>query len=78
MHYNASDVMGFAGGFTFGMVQAGFQINTKCEEHPGFGVPNCEANRHLLGDNWFTQIGPQESWEVMPDTAVVFGNPPCS
>ena len=76
--YRATDVMSFAGGFTLGMVQAGFELNAKRELPGGFGVPSCEANRHLLGDNWKAQVGPAESWEVMSGTEVVFGNPPCS
>lgn len=69
--------MGFAGGFTLGMVQAGLELIGKREEKPGFGVPNCEANRHLLGNNWKTQIGDEPSWDVI-DAEVCAGNPPCS
>lgn len=75
--YRATDVMGFAGGFTLGMVQAGFTLKAKRELPGGFGVANCEANRALLGNDWLSQVGPSESWEVMPSD-VVFGNPPCS
>lgn len=70
--------MGFAGGFTLGTVQAGFELVGKREMPGGFGVPNCEANRHLLGDGWESQVGPPESWEGVGDVAYVFGNPPCS
>jgi hypothetical protein len=75
--YRAIDALGFAGGFTLGMVQAGFELAAKREMPGGFGVPNCEANRALLGDSWRTQVGAPESWEVV-DAEVVFGNPPCS
>lgn len=75
--YRAIDALGFAGGFTLGMVQAGFELVAKREMPGGFGVANCEANRHLLGNNWRTQISAPEAWEVMP-ADVVFGNPPCS
>lgn len=78
MSYRAVDVMGFAGGFTLGMAQAGFQLAGKREMKGGFGVANCEANRHLLGNDWQAQVGPAESWEVVSGTDVVFGNPPCS
>lgn len=79
MGYRAVDVMGFAGGFTLGMVQAGFELVGKCELPGGFGVPNCEANRHLLGNEWRSHVGdPATTWPVLPDTDVVFGNPPCS
>jgi site-specific DNA-cytosine methylase len=77
MRYDACDVMGFAGGFTLGMVQAGFHLVGKKELPGGFGVRNCEANRHLLGDDWRAQIAPGEEWTYEP-THVVFGNPPCS
>lgn len=70
--------MGFAGGFTLGMTQAGFELAGKRELPGGFGIANCLANRHLLGTQWEAQVGLPESWEVMPDTQVVFGNPPCS
>lgn len=75
--YRAVDVLGFAGGFTLGVVQAGFELAAK-RELMDFGVANCEANRHLLGRKWKAQVGPWESWEVMPNTPLVFGNPPCS
>lgn len=74
----AVDVYGFAGGFTLGMVQAGFELIAKKENAQGFGAANCEANRTLLGNNWKTQKSPATQWEVMPDAQVVFGNPPCS
>jgi site-specific DNA-cytosine methylase len=75
--YDAVDVMGFAGGFTLGMVQAGFHLVGKKELPGGFGVANCEANRHLLGNDWQTQIAPGEDWTAL-SADVVFGNPPCS
>jgi hypothetical protein len=75
--YRAIDCMGFAGGFTLGVVQAGFELVAKREMRGGFGVPNCEANRHLLGTNWQAQACDPADWEVMP-AELVFGNPPCS
>lgn len=79
MTHTAVDCMGFAGGFTLGMVQAGFELVGKRELPGGFGVANCEANRHLLGNSWKTQVGPAETWEVISNTEVgaLFGNPPC-
>jgi site-specific DNA-cytosine methylase len=59
------------------MVQAGYDLIAKCELTGGFGVPNCEANRHLLGRGWRAHVGPEDSWPVVP-ADVVFGNPPCS
>lgn len=69
--------MGFAGGFTLGMVQAGFTLVGKRELRGGFGVKNCEVNRHLLGDRWHAEEGDHDTWSVT-DADVVFGNPPCS
>src|ERR1035437_767860 len=56
MTLDAIDCQGFAGGFTLGAVQAGFRLVGK-REHPGaFGVASCEANRHLLGNDWQTEV----------------------
>lgn len=74
----AVDVYGFAGGFTLGMVQSGWELIAKREEKPGFGVKNLEANRHLLPGRWAAQVADPSEWEVMPEAEVVFGNPPCS
>ena len=73
----AIDCQGFAGGFTMGTVQAGFTLVGKRELPGGFGVPSCEANRHLLGDQWETQVSRWDEWEPKP-VEYVFGNPPCS
>lgn len=75
--HTAMDVQGFAGGFTLGMVNAGFELVGKAEMKGAFGAANCEANRHLLGNKWDLQVGPQESWENR-GAEIVFGNPPCS
>lgn len=77
MNVRAIDVMGFAGGFTLGAVQAGFELVGKREEEGGFGVLACESNRHLLGDNWRTETTKPENWTV-EKAEYVFGNPPCS
>lgn len=76
--YRAVDVMGFAGGFTLGVVQAGFELAGKRELPGGFGVANCEANRHLLGDHWRTEVSTWEGWTPLRDVQLLFGNPPCS
>lgn len=79
MQYTAVDCQGFAGGFTLGMVQAGFKLVGKREMAGGFGVANCEANRHLLGHEWRTEVAAPDKWTVPEGGAdVVFGNPPCS
>jgi site-specific DNA-cytosine methylase len=77
--YTAVDCQGFAGGFTLGAVQAGFKLVGKREMQGGFGVANCEANRHLLGDDWVSEAVVPEAWSVPSGGAdLVFGNPPCS
>lgn len=79
MTYTAIDCQGFAGGFTLGVVQAGFKLVGKREMKGGFGVGNCEGNRHLLGDDWRAEAVDPVEWSV-PDggASLVFGNPPCS
>jgi site-specific DNA-cytosine methylase len=77
--YTAIDCQGFAGGFTLGVVQAGFKLIGKREMRGGFGVANCEANRHLLGTDWHAEAVAPEDWSVPASGAnLVFGNPPCS
>lgn len=79
MTYDAVDCQGFAGGFTLGAVQAGFKLVGKREMQGGFGVANCEANRHLLGTDWESESVVPEAWTVPAAGAnLVFGNPPCS
>jgi site-specific DNA-cytosine methylase len=71
----AVDVQGFAGGFTEGMRQAGFDVVAKRELPGGFGAASVLAN--FPGIQY--QEGPYEAWEVVRGGAhVVFGNPPCS
>lgn len=67
----------FAGGFDTGAVQAGLRMVHKVEQRGGFGLANCEANRHILGYDWTSQACDPMEWEVMP-AQVVIGNPPCS
>ncbi|OFW55823.1 MAG: hypothetical protein A2Y75_05250 [Candidatus Solincola sediminis] len=59
------------------MVQAGFSLVGKRELPGGFGVANCEANRHLLGKNWSAEACEPKDWSRV-SADVVFGNPPCS
>ncbi len=75
--YTAIDCQGFAGGFTLGVVQAGFELIGKREMKGGFGVANCETNRHLLGQRWKSEAVDPMHWSVL-DADLVFGNPPCS
>lgn len=78
MTYTAIDCQGFAGGFTLGMVQAGFELVAKREHPAGFGAKACLANRHLLGDGWQLEMDDQPGWTAVEGVDVVFGNPPCS
>jgi hypothetical protein len=59
------------------MVQAGFELVHKVEQHGGFGMPNCLANRDILGHNWTFEIGDYKTWSA-PEVEVLAGNPPCS
>lgn len=43
----------------------------------GFGIAQCEANRHLLGSDWESQNADPSAWEPVEADAV-FGCPPCS
>lgn len=67
----------FAGGFDLGMVQAGFRFIHKVEQAGGFGMPNCLANRHLLGNDWTHDVGDYRDWRA-PQVDVIAANPPCS
>ena len=73
----AIDCQSFAGGFSLGMVQAGFELIAKREYPGGFGSPAMEGNRHLLGDKWKLEASDPAEWTPLK-TDVVFGNPPCS
>jgi site-specific DNA-cytosine methylase len=77
MTLTAIDVQAFAGGLTLGVVQSGFKLIGKREQKGGFGLPNCEANRHLLGYDWDAEACPPEEWSAKP-ADFVFSNPPCS
>jgi DNA (cytosine-5)-methyltransferase 1 len=67
----------FAGGFDLGVVQAGFEFVHKVEQAGGFGMPNCLANRHLLGPSWTAEAGDYREWHA-PRVDVIAANPPCS
>jgi site-specific DNA-cytosine methylase len=73
----AVDCQGFAGGFTTGVVRAGFKLVHKAEMAAGFGVVNCTSNRHVLGYDWQVQTCDPSEWEPV-EAEFVFGNPPCS
>lgn len=69
----------FAGGFDMGASKAGLRMVHKVENVGGFGIPNVDANRHLIGQGypWEWQAVQPSEWEVL-DVPLVLGNPPCS
>lgn len=73
----ALDCQAFAGGFTLGVVQAGWELVGKREAAGGFGMRQCETNRRLLGDNWEGQAVDPSLWEPV-QAELFFTNPPCS
>jgi site-specific DNA-cytosine methylase len=73
----AIDCQSFAGGFTLGVVQAGWTLVGKREAAGGFGMRQCEVNRRLLGDEWEGQAAAPEDWEAVK-AELFFTNPPCS
>lgn len=77
MTLTAIDCQSFAGSFSLGVIQAGFELIAKREMPAAFGAAAMEANRHLLGDNWELQASDPDQWKPLP-TDLVFGNPPCS
>lgn len=77
MPYTYVSNQGFAGGFDVGMTQAGFKLTHKVEMKGGFGLRNCLANRHILGNDWTYQDSEPQEW-IAPSADVVAGNPPCS
>lgn len=77
MTLEAIDCQSFAGGFTLGVVQAGFELVGKREEPAGFGMTNCLNNRQLLGHRWDAEAAEPAAWTPYA-VPFVFGNPPCS
>jgi len=72
-------IYGFAGGFELGATQAGLRLIEKLENAGGFGMANCRANRHLLGDVWPGQTVDPSEWKVKKgQSPIVIANPPCS
>jgi site-specific DNA-cytosine methylase len=67
----------FAGAFDLGTTQAGFRLVHRVEQKGGFGLFNCDVNRHLLGQHWTMQDGDPSTW-VPYRVPLVIGNPPCS
>lgn len=73
----AVDCQTFAGSFSLGASQAGWEIVGKREGPGAFGVKNMEANRSLIKGAWELQASLPEAWRSMR-VEMVFGNPACS
>jgi len=71
------DAYCFAGGFTVGAVQAGFELVAKREGEGGYGAPAALSNRHILGDKWQLEACDPTQWTPASAEAL-FCNPPCS
>lgn len=75
----AVDVQAFAGGFTLGAAQAGFDVIAKREMLGGFGAPSVLNNADLLnpaGEIDYEEADPAE-W-TPKNVPLVISNPPCS
>lgn len=73
----AIDCQGFAGAFTLGTAEAGFNVIAKVEHAGGFGVESVVANTSLLG-GLDVHLGARVEWPRYDDVDYLFGNPPCS
>lgn len=71
------DVYCFAGGFTVGVVQAGFELVAKREGESAFGAAAATSNRHILGEKWQLEASEARFWTPASAEAL-FANPPCS
>jgi site-specific DNA-cytosine methylase len=49
----------------------------KVEQQGGFGMKNCLVNRHILGQQWTSEVGSYLDWSA-PHADALFANPPCS
>lgn len=67
----------FAGGMDMGATKAGLKMVHKVENVGGFGIPNVDANRHLVGYDWRWQAEEPTGWDSV-EAELVLGNPPCS
>lgn len=72
------DFNGLAGFMSLGFVQNGMEMVHRTGTLD-FGNAMVEANRHVVGDNWETSFGAEESdWKPVHGVEVVMGLPPCS
>jgi site-specific DNA-cytosine methylase len=74
---NYLGVQTYAGGFDVGATQAGLTLVGRLEDKGGFGLHQCEANRHVLGDRWESQATDPTEWEPI-NAEIIVSNPPCS
>jgi len=71
-------VQTFGGGLDLGLVQSGWELVHRAEQQGGFGLAECDNNRHLLGADWTLESGPPAGWQAFNDIDAVFSLPPCS
>lgn len=71
-------VQTFGGGLDLGLAQAGLELVHRAEQKGGFGLAQCDANRHLLGQDWTMEAGEPASWVPFDDIQLVASLPPCS
>lgn len=71
------DCQGLAGAWTLGTVQAGFELVHRTSLPGGFGDAAIDHNRHLVGDGWEQETGPQDEWTPQ-EADYLCGTPPCS
>lgn len=74
----AIDNQCFAGGFTLGAAQAGFEVIAKQEQKGAFGMPNVKENEEHITLNGIDYQVEEDNWEGYDDVTYFFGNPPCS
>lgn len=68
----------YAGAFSCGARQEGFDIVAKLEQADAFGMQAWLHNSDWLGNkDLYYEVGPMSTWEPEP-ADVIFGNPPCS
>lgn len=68
----------FGGGMDVGLRQAGLEMIHHVEQKGGFGLAECENNRHVLDSGWTSQAGTPDTWEPFNNIDAVIGLPPCS
>ena len=68
----------FAGGFTVGVRQAGFDVLCHLEGDGGYGVPTFKKNFPDINAYFGPSKWPDELLKQLPTIDFVYGNPPCA